>query len=371
MNSPKRRCATPHDAIAADDELGAIFGKLMPVERVPQVVGEVLDVVGRSAVDRADIQVVGVEDARKIDAVARAPVGRVGIRGRQHFPCIAPSLEIRAGGAHHGVFLADEPAVDVGRYHAGLSMVVDVLAASRIPAKKHTVRSDRTLEGMGNADVHPPRDSVPGVAFRQCPLVLEVVHIDHLVAALGVGVLVVLDEIGATNLLHPADGRWKNVVVLGAVEVGLAEGGFFPMNPVVGDGIARLIAALRLLTATYVGALEGQGGAVPHLEVAVLLVVQHRAAEQVYSATSTLPGPVGLDDGVFGGTNGTVELRHDVVEGIDDVVVEEKLLRGADVDWRCHWPRFILKTDLERLPYEEKPSFFSFMLTKVRPPMTM
>ena len=108
------------------------------------------------------------------------------------------------------------------------------------------------------------------------------------------------------------------------------------MDSVVGDGIARLIAALRLLTATYVGALEGQGGAVPHLEVAVLLVVQHRAAEQVYSATSSLPRPVSLDDGVFGGANGTVELPYDVFEGIDDMIVEEQVLRGADVDWRCH-----------------------------------
>ena len=103
----------------------------------------------------------------------------------------------------------------------------------------------------------------------------------------------------------------------------------------------------------------------------VFLVVHDRSAEQVYPATASFPGSVGLDNRGIAATNGTVELAHDVVEGIDDMIVEKKLLRGADVDWRCHWPRFILKTDLERLPYEEKPSFFSFMLTKIRPPMTM
>ena len=40
--------------------------------------------------------------------------------------------------------------------------------------------------------------------------------------------------------------------------------------------------------------------------------------------------------GFSGERTGTVELPYDVFEGIDDVIVEEQLLRGADVDWRCH-----------------------------------
>ena len=76
-----------------------------------------------------------------------------------------------------------------------------------------------------------------------------------------------------------------------------------------------------------------------------------------------------MNDGVFGGANGTVKLAHDVVEGIDDMIVEKELLRGADMDWGLSLVYY--KNRLEALPHQEKPIPLSFMLTKVRPPMTM
>ena len=43
-----------------------------------------------------------------------------------------------------------------------------------------------------------------------------------------------------------------------------------------------------------------------------------------------------------------VDLPHHVVERNDDMVVEEEVFRGSDVNWRCHWPRFIPNTGSKR-----------------------
>ena len=293
--------------------------------------------VGPAAVHRTNVEVVGVENTGKIYPVAGTPVGRVGIRGRQCLLGIAPILEVRARRAHDGVLLSDEPAIDVGGDHAGLSVIVDVLGTSWVPSKEDAVRSHRPLEGVRNSNIHFPSDPVSREPLRQRPLPLEVVHVDHLVAAGRIGIVVVLDEIGTANLLHTADGRWKDVVVLRAVVVGKAQRWLLPMQSVVGNGVASLVSPFRLPAAARARTFQRAGRAVPHLEVAVLLVVHNRSAVEIDPTSAALPGPVGLDDRIIFVSHGPVELAHDVVERIDDVIIEKELLGGADVDWGCHW----------------------------------
>ena len=131
----------------------------------------------------------------------------------------------------------------------------------------------------------------------------------------------------------------QDVVEGGSVELHQAQLGLVPVEAVLRGGEAD--APVPFVDDDAVGPAEhghavldphrNGRGAVPHLKQPRLFV-EHGAEGPHVSA---LPRPVAPDDRIVVGLDGAVHALLGVGEALDDVVVEQELLPGADVD-QCH-----------------------------------
>ena len=218
-------------------------------------------------------------------------------------------------------------ALDVGRVR--LADRVPAHDVSRAPPPDHRRRVHHRVAGVGR-----PLEAV-GRVVQEGP--------HRRLRVLGpVEVLVPLGRVGLDRVLelrHPFladDGQ--DVVVLRSFELHQAEVRALPVDPVLRGGQAHHSGVVlaqdydaRLSAGRHVRVDLQIAAGVPHLEEPLVLLVDDPQRPRVVA----LPGHLGRDDGVVVGLHGGVQHLPQVGHALDEIVVEEELLGGSDVD-QCH-----------------------------------
>ena len=332
------RHADPVDTVSAHDQLGDGARGVPPVHVVPELGRYVLDLVGVCCCEVAYIYLGRVQHGIQIRA---CPTGRIGRAASEDCLRAAPVLEVGARRAKAGRLGADPPAVHVGRNRRRLAVEEYVLLVVRVPAKQYPVGPRWGIGKVGFLRLQVPVNAVTRVAWTESPTGfgllprrVELVHIEHLVASGRIGVFIVLDDVRPAKLLPASGGPgWgEDVIGLRAIEAREAKLGLLPVESVGGDDVAGTVAAFRPQVppeAVYVPPSAGQIGdgigPVPHLEDAVLFVIQHGAAADIHARAASLPRSVGDDDRVRLVARRAMKAPGDPIAGGHHVVVEEQL----------------------------------------------
>ena len=232
---PARRDPRPALPVAADDELGAVL-VVLGLDAPPVGRRDVFGVVGRGGVEEAEVEVLRVGHGADDPGVADVPVRRDPAPERRSMSAVRrPVLEVGADRHRQGLLRPDRPAVDVGPQPGGhLAVDVDEAPVGRIPAQQHPegVVGRLGSEQAAGRRRHLPAQAVGGVGLLEQPAPVDLVGVGHLVAARGIGLLVVHDEVGPADEAGRARRRGKHVVPGGALELDEAEVGLLPADAV-------------------------------------------------------------------------------------------------------------------------------------------